>query len=100
MPIRLPGTSPSQTEIKSTTDANGQEIPHVNVDSAITVDMAAVVAELVAINASLAPDRNVPPRVITFNRDVNGYITSITDAVHTWTFARDVNHRITSITVT
>ena len=32
MPIRLPGTSPSQTEIKSTYE-NGQEIPHVIVDS-------------------------------------------------------------------
>ena len=74
-PIRLPGTSPSQTEIKSTIDANGHHIPHVNVDSAITVDMAAVIAELEVLN-SLIPD--LYDYIGDFVYDVNSNLTSIT----------------------
>lgn len=33
MTFRVVGTSPSGTEFKSTLDANGQHVPHVNIDS-------------------------------------------------------------------
>lgn len=100
-PIRLPGTSPSQTEIKSTTDANGQEIPHVNVDSAITVDMTAVVAELQVLN-SLVPD--LYDYIGDFVYDVNSNLTSVTfrlggpagAIVCTIAMTYDVNNRLTS----
>ena len=104
-PIRLPGTSPSQTEIKSTIDANGHHIPHVNVDSAITVDMTAVVDELEALN-SLVP--SVWDYIGDFVYDVNSNLTSLIYRlggaggviVCTITMTYDGSNRLTSVTVT
>ena len=105
MPIRLPGTSPSQTEIKSTIDANGQHIPHVNVDGSVTVDLSAVIAELQALN-SLVP--SVYDYVGNFVYDVDSNLTSVTfrlggaggAIVCTLTMTYDGSNRITSVTRT
>jgi hypothetical protein len=105
MPIRLPGTSPSQTEIKSTVDANGEHIPHVNIDSALTVDMTAVIAELQVLN-SLVPTLYdyIGPLTYDVNSNLIGVVFKLGGAlgavVSTLTLAYDGSNRLISVTKT